>query len=165
MQTNSILTGLTKVGSHFAAALKNTLSSGKYPKAISEGISVGSAQAVGDVASIAVIIDAPQALAYEYGSGIHSKRGPQIRYEIKPKTAGGKLTFPSERWSNYQPSPGESLPKTFAFTFVMHPGVEARPYVEPTLQREKATIRQILGQEFMVAIRIGKQKVTVIRVE
>jgi hypothetical protein len=81
---------------------------------------------------------APEARAFEYGSGVHAKRGPKVKYPILPVNAQA-LVFPgTHEWEG----------QTIITTKVMHPGVEARPFLTPAVQDNKARIKQLLGEEF-----------------
>jgi hypothetical protein len=75
---------------------------------------------------------APEACAYEFGSGIHDTKGNQGKYRIAARNAGGNLVF---QWDN-EPSAvkiGAAHTKDgkVILPFVNHPGVVARPYLGP----------------------------------
>ena len=101
---------------------------------------------------------APWAGAYEYGSGEHGEKGE--RYRIPREGGGSFVAFPKERWPQYKPPP--QAPDVFYFPYVMHPGVEARPYIQPTIKDTKQAIRKIFAKDFKLAILYGVPKVTVI---
>ena len=69
--------------------------------------------------------------AYEWGSGIHRKRGTPALYPILPRNAKA-LAFPGTN---------EFEGQTIITKVVMHPGVEARPFIEPA---KRATRKQNL---------------------
>ena len=82
---------------------------------------------------------APEARAFEYGSGIHARRGPAVKYPIRPVNAQS-LAFPgTNEWEG----------QTIITKQVMHPGVEARPFLTPAVQDNKVRIKQMLGDEFV----------------
>ena len=74
--------------------------------------------------------------AYEWGSGIHRTRGTPAKYPIVPVNAK-RLVF--EGTNAYEG-------KTIFTDLVMHPGVKARPFLEPakrqTRQENLQTIRE-----------------------
>lgn len=75
---------------------------------------------------------APEARAYELGSGIHSQSG--AKYPIIAKNAPN-LVFYWEREGRY-----------FVGKKVNHPGVEARPYLKPAIEDTQADIRALFGK-------------------
>ena len=101
--------------------------------------------------------DAPWAGAYEYGSGEHGEKGE--RYRIPREGGGSFVAFLTERWPKYKPPPHRDY---HYFPYVMHPGVEARPYIQPTIKDTKEAIRKIFAKDFKLAILYGVPKVTVI---
>ena len=74
--------------------------------------------------------------AYEWGSGVHRTRGTPAKYPIVPVSAQ-RLVF--EGTNAYEG-------KTIFTNLVMHPGVAARPFLEPakkqTRQENLQTIRE-----------------------
>jgi len=162
-----IHTGLVLVASYFTEKMKAKIIQVNAPRKIIDATSIGSPVITGEGAGyIDITIDmnpdtgAPMAAAFEYGSGLHGKRGQ--RYPIEPKNAK-VLAFPWSIARNLSPSfTGKStagielsaddkafLPK------VMHPGVAARPFIRPTIQEEKEQIKKILGKEFIASIKLG----------
>jgi hypothetical protein len=161
--SNDLLAGLTKVGNHFATKLRAFVSNGQYAEEIAKGISVGSAVGSSEGTShIDVIIDAPMARAFEWGSGIHATRGERKEYRIPNEGGGDHVSFSLESWPKYKPPPNR---KYFYFTHVMHPGIEAKPYIEPTIQAEKEEAKKILGQAFKAQILTGMPKQVIIEVK
>lgn len=84
---------------------------------------------------------APEARAFEFGSGIHAKHATMSPQQIGP---GGKilimgnplLVFPgTHQWEG----------QTIITPVVRHPGVEARPFLYPAVKENRAKIRQIFG--------------------
>lgn len=101
---------------------------------------------------------APEAAAFEYGSGLHGKKG--MKYEIKPKEAN-ILSFPKGDWPNYQPPP--EAPEVFRFGVVQHPGVKARPYLQPAIDNEMKRVKQRLLRAFLSGYRSAVPTITVIK--
>lgn len=92
---------------------------------------------------------APEAGAYEFGSGEHSTKGEKKRYPILPRKAGGVLRIPRSRWKNYQPPPDVD---PVYLRGVMHPGVEAVPFMKPALEEKKDEMAKVIGQAFKVEV-------------
>jgi hypothetical protein len=83
---------------------------------------------------------APEARAFEYGSGIHSTKGVAETYPIRPVNATA-LVFPgTHEWAGKTivvPPMGGGV--------VMHPGVEPRPFLTPAVEENQERIRALLG--------------------
>ncbi len=156
-----IHTGLVLAASYFTEKMKAKIIQVNAPRKIIDATSIGSPVITGEGAGyIDITIDTPVAAAFEYGSGLHGKKGE--RYPIEPKNAK-VLAFPWSIARNLSPSfTGKStagielsaddkafLPK------VMHPGVAARPFIRPTIQEEREQIKKILGKEFIASIKLG----------
>lgn len=75
------------------------------------------------------------AAAYEWGSGEKRKRGTPAKYPIRPKKKRALAFYENERgtWDYSRGMPKIHDPKTGKGVFfgVMHPGVEAKPFLEP----------------------------------
>lgn len=84
---------------------------------------------------------APEARAFEFGSGIHATRATLSPQQIGPKgkiliTGNPFLVFPgTHQWEG----------QTIVTPVVRHPGVEARPFLYPAVTENRARIREILG--------------------
>lgn len=78
------------------------------------------------------IKDAPDAAAWEYGSGLHRTRSTPGTYSIDAKGHGPYLVF---FW--------EKMNRMFIGPHVNHPGIVARPYLHPALQ---SSISRILRE-------------------
>jgi len=79
---------------------------------------------------------APEAAAYEFGSGLLATRGPRSKYPIESTRPGGHLAF---LWEN-EPANMRDAPHLpdgrIVLDRVMHPGVAAKPYLEPAFDSE-----------------------------
>jgi len=139
----AIRSGITQIA-------EDAKSNADWSKDIPDSIRIGDVkQESKGVWSGEIIVDlkkAPQAAAYEYGSGIHGEKGE--RYIIKPKDAP-VLAFP---WNpSYIPwnSPkfkgvirtGEGTEGKYFFHYVEHPGVEARPYLRPAIIKNRDALK------------------------
>ena len=91
----------------------------------------------------------PEAAAFEFGSGLHRKKGSKDTYLIFPKKAGGHLRIDRERWKNYNPPPDKD---PLYFTFVEHPGVAARPFLAPAIRKHGKTLRQNIRNSILSGI-------------
>ena len=167
---------LTSVANQIADTAKRNASwSTDIPKAIS----VGEVERLGDGKySISVKVDmsertgAPQAHAFEFGSGIHSSTDPAKKYKIEPKDAPA-LAF--EFALNWMPRKSKlkgvlgiggfknvrdelnktgSIGKTLMFwNYVEHPGVEPRPYLRPAMDSVRKTFKNRFLSLFIKALR------------
>lgn len=81
---------------------------------------------------------APQARAFEFGSGIHSTKGPKATYVISPKNKMA-LAIPFSRWQDFE---GEAIPgpkmsgvgnNGFILWYVDHPGVAPHSFMTPAI--------------------------------
>jgi len=89
---------------------------------------------------------APMAAAFEYGSGIHSKTNPDT-YRI-PNIPNEGVAFPIERWPKYHGPPR----KYFYFSFVNHPGVAAKPFLQPAIESRSFYLSRALAKALGVGI-------------
>lgn len=76
--------------------------------------------------------EAPEARAYEFGSGIHSQA--MQTYPINAKNVPNLVFY----WQREQ--------KWFVGPHVDHPGVAAKPYLGPALDKNKTTFRGLLAR-------------------
>ena len=134
--------------------LRNIVSKAKdnarWSKRIPNAISSTRATVTGDgkyEASIQVDLNiAPEAAAFEFGSGVHRKDNPQT-YIIKNRTEGKMLQIPASRWKNklFNDDPAY-LP------FVNHPGVAAKPFLIPAVNSRSFYLSRALAKAFGVGI-------------
>jgi len=145
--------GLTAAASLLAEKAKAKADSKNVPE-VSKNMKVGKVETKGTGAlGITISIgmkenEAPAAAAYEFGSGLHGKEGK--KYPIVPRKSGGFLVFPKERWPGYAPPP--DAPNVFFFSKVMHPGVEARPYMKPAIEENKEEMKRLIGEFFTIDV-------------
>jgi len=163
--------GLAKAAEYFRDKMFQKIDSERLPDVIKSATTVEPPVVSGDSGHVDIVIDtsekgAPMAGAFEYGSGIHGSEGKE--YVIRPKNAPA-LAFP---WQpDYIPwgSPkfkgvirtGEGTEGTYFFHYVEHPGVEAVPYIRPTIIENRKEIAKIINKEFIASITF-KGKVTII---
>lgn len=146
---------LVEQASALADKIRDNVSQNNLPSVISDAIEIGDVQQDESAFWIDVSVNittAPMAAAFEFGSGEHAPSSPS-RYRI-PNEGNDGVAFPEERW------PGvinpEALPRLpdgrFIFRFVMHPGVEARPYIKPAVVEITPKIREQVGAAAKVQI-------------
>jgi len=97
--------------------------------------------------------------AYEWGSGIHRTRGTPAKYLIAPKEGKYLAFYENERgiWDYSKGMPklhmlepdGRGL-----FESVMHPGVKARPFLEPAKKQTRQENLQIIRENATKNIRL-----------
>jgi hypothetical protein len=160
----SILTALAQIGSIFRNKASAKAQSNKTPIK-DAAFSVGSPMQKGATYSIDIMVDNPGGIAgaYEWGSGIHRTKGTPGTYTIKPKNAS-MLAFD---WPKVAGEPGfMRLPDgRVLLASVQHPGVDARPYLKPTIMETREEFKKILGQGFKAEILSGVNKIEVIIVK
>jgi len=113
--------------------------------------------------SVEVHATHPAVAAFEYGSGIHATQGAKGKYPIEPKNKDYLAFF----WPKVEGEPGfRRLPDgRVLLKHVEHPGVEAKPFLKPTLEENKDEYKQILGEAFKADILIGTNKVETIEIK
>ena len=152
--STGMLAGLAAGAKHFVDAVTTKLNGGGYPSgdadrgqvSIQEAIFTEAPQMDGsDKAHVNVVVDlqrAPYGAAYEFGSGIHSTAGKVGKYRIPKEGSTSVLVFP---WNPPENPEGREI---WSFTKVMHPGVEGKPYLRPTITAEADKIAELIGKEF-----------------
>lgn len=158
-----IYASLIKVANHFVQKMEAKIDQVNAPKAIKNATSIDSPQENENGQSIDIVIDlnketgAPMAGAYEWGSGEHATRGTPNKYIITPSNAK-VLAIPASRWPNklYEDDPA-FLKKVY------HPGVAARPYIQPTIEEEADAVVEILATDFKASILRGEARIEVIK--
>ena len=143
--SNGIMQGLIQSANLLVNKMRDKLAGGGYPSAIASAISIGSPIQEGDNKySIAVSIDletAPMAAAFEFGSGLHDRRGATL-YPIAAKNAPELKFFWKERGKWFK---GTHLP-------FGHPGIQSKPYIRTSLQEVREETIKILGDKFKIGI-------------
>lgn len=98
---------------------------------------------------------APDARAQEFGSGLHARRGPKVKYPILPKN-GKMLAF---KWEI-----ADANPERFSFLpdgrvllpGVMHPGIQAanegQGYIAPAMRELRKKAKAELSADIRAAI-------------
>jgi len=126
---------------------------------IPNSLSVGSPQFSAMQISVSLFVDldtAPHAMAFEKGSGLHGYekrkyRIPEEGKEVWKQNRYGEyvLAFPIDRWENYVPPPVVNIAVfpglISAKEYVMHPGVEADPYIEPAILEHELELAETMA--------------------
>ncbi len=149
-----ILKELTIQASKIAEKAKTNAN---WSKSIPDAIEVGKAQKTSTGYEVDVTIDlnkAPEAAAFEYGSGEHGEEGKTYTIPGMPF-----LAIPRERWPKFEPPPDVD---PVVLGSVEHPGVEARPYLQPAIESTRAGFVSSIAKIFKRSYLDGTVKVTVI---
>ena len=136
------------------------------PKVVAESIEAGEVINLGNGSySISITVDvdeetgAPMAPAYEYGSG---ERGPEGKpYPIVARNAPALAflwQYPSPLGRKLEPYDEEVV-----FDKVMHPGVEARPFLQPAINANKVKIRGLFAPLLKQAFRDAEPRIVFIK--
>jgi hypothetical protein len=162
-----IISELSRIAGETVAQARSNAS---WSKSIPEAISAGDVVVENGRYSVDIKLDtradgpAPEAAAFEFGSGIHSETQPG-EYYIFPKQADA-LAF---HWNPERVPWGSPKFIGFAgdgrymFRYVEHPGVAARPYLRPAIQSTRKQMKSKLGRAFIKGLRDASVKVTVIK--
>lgn len=162
-----IIRELARLGSTVAETAKSNAS---WSSSIPNAISTGEVVVENGRYSIDIKLDArkdgpaPEAAAFEFGSGLHSESQPGTYY-ITPKQQNALAFF----WNPQQVPWGSPKFLGFAgdgrylFSYVEHPGVAARPYLRPAIQSTRKDFKSVLGRAFIKGLRQASIQVTVIK--
>lgn len=104
--------------------------------------------------SVSIILDtsvAPEAPAYEWGSGLHSTKEHPHFIDI-PKTPGAVLVFPGTHQFEGQ---------TIVTRHVNHPGVKPKPFIAPAVAKHRAALKQAVREEVNKNLRINIRSMAV----
>ena len=179
-----ILEALVKSASLVVKAITDNIDTKRVSSNIKSAMSISKADISDGTASISIIIDteqAPEATAFEWGSGIHATRGVQKKYTIEPKNAT-KLKFPFTLtympgskflgmkgyknryavWRELQGGDHGQVSGESFWAYVEHPGIEPKPYIEPAVLDTMGEVTKLLGTSFIVDVLIGDRKVITI---
>lgn len=146
---NNIQAALIEVARKLMQKMASTASSNGMPSRVAARInrstSATSVTQSGNTYRVSVQVDmskdaAPMAAMYEYGIG---------EYPI-PKSGTTFMTFPKEKWPQYEPPP--PAPDKFIFFQVTHPAVEAKPYIHPSVIANREDVKRLLGKAFIESV-------------
>jgi hypothetical protein len=153
-----IIKGLTEQAAEVVEKAKENAS---WSEKIPSAISVGKAQKT-SASEYEVIIKldlnvAPHAAAFEYGSGEHGESGERYLIPGAPW-----LVIPRERWPKYNPPPDVD---PVVLRSVMHPGVKAKPFLQPAIDESKPKFKARAAAWFKRAYLESTPRVEVISVK
>ena len=168
-----MLKALTEEASKIAEKAKENAN---WSSRIPNAISVGQAEKIAIGYQVEIKVDsteggpAPHAAAFEYGSGEHATKGEKGKYIISPKEANAlafdwkpqTVPWGSPKFFGAILEDTDSTKGRYFFHFVEHPGVEAKPYMQPAVASEKGNFFNKIGRAFRKAYRDSVVKVTVI---
>jgi hypothetical protein len=146
MYVNNISAALIGVARSLMQKMRETMSNNGMPHKVADRIArstyASGVSNEGNTYSVKVAIDlskeaAPMAAVYEFGID---------EYPI-PAEGTTLMVFPNERWPQYEPPP--PAPDKFVFMKVIHPAVEATPYVQPSIEANRDVARKLLGRAFV----------------
>lgn len=166
---NQLIASMASSADLLANEMKTRTSGGDYPSGLADSIVISEVKPVGDYLEVRISVMHPAGAAYEWGSGIHSTKGPKETYQIRPRRASA-LAIPFERWPDFDfpVVPGKKMmgagASHFILRYVDHPGVEARPYAEPSIQAKKKEIAKMIGRGFIASISRKEKDIVEIRV-
>lgn len=149
-----ILKEITVQASKIAEKAKDNAS---WSSSIPDAIGVGKAQKTSTGYKVDVTIDlnkAPEAAAFEYGSGLHGEKGETYTIPGVPF-----LAIPRERWPKYAPPPDVD---PVVLRSVEHSGVKARPYLQPAIESTRAGFVTSIAKVFKRSYLDSTVRVTVI---
>ena len=162
----ALMRGLIELANEIANTARSNAS---WSKTIPDAISVGQVTDEGGRYSIEIKLDAkvaPEALAFEFGSGIHNPNNPAT-YVIAPKKAKALAFFWDKvdegtprgpKFRGISPTTGRAI-----FNYVDHPGVAANPYLIPAIRDARVKFRGIYSRLIARAYRESVKRVTVIK--
>lgn len=166
--SSGLIAGLTRLANTFVGYMKDNIQSKNVPSKVSESISITPATSGDSGAIIDIVIDmkkgaAPMAAAYEWGSGVHATRGENGKYIIVSNYGQNMMKIPRSRWPNYTPPP--NVDPVYVW-MVEHPGVAARPYIQPILddQAKMSELVRMVGDSVIAQVFADTSPVTVIEV-
>jgi hypothetical protein len=147
---------ITQIASMIVESAKSFSS---WSKNISNAFDISPVTELPDGMMITIGNKAPEALAFERGSGIHGPSGE--KYEIVPKNAAA-LAFPGTHgygnaYSSYNRSTREGMGEMnmVVTPIVHHPGVAARPFLHPANEAVRPVAMAMLKQAFGDSIRLS----------
>ena len=127
-------------------AKSNSSWSNKIPPAISSTSATTDGKGKYEASIKVDLVAAPMAAAFEFGSGVHRKDNPS-KYIIKNRTAGKMLVIPASRWPNKKFNDDPVY-----ISSVNHPGVAARPFLQPAINSRSFFLSRALAKAFGVGI-------------
>ena len=167
-----MIKSLTEGANQIVANARSNVSEKHLNSRISSAITVGDPQVTPTGYEIVIRLNlkdepggAPEAAAFEYGSGIHATKGVRGTYEILPRNKRA-LAFRGG-WSPENPIGAMNSEKfidyiddedLWIFKRVDHPGVAPRPFLAPAIVAYKPNLRTKIVNAFASGMKsIGKR--------
>jgi len=126
--------------------MEKAISLSSWSKHISSSFHLSEVTELSDGMMITIGNSAPEALAFERGSGIHGPTGET--YDIVPKNANALAFLGTHGYGN-----------PWVITqHVSHPGVGARPYMHPANEAVRPVAMEMLKQAVGSAVRLTIQE-------
>jgi hypothetical protein len=180
MNDNDIAKALDKAVRYYGQKVDAVLSSGNYPsgkdpyrdeykpiektKVVHDPITADGK--VSQTITYGSEKEAPYAVAYEFGSGeqgpkgetyVIRSKGKLLAIGLGPLKSGRSAWKPSNKKAVFASKKFRGLfeyenEDVYLFDFVDHPGVEPRPFAQPTLTKELNNMTKIVGQEIFASI-------------
>lgn len=98
--------------------------------------------------SVSIILDtkrAPEAPAFEWGSGLHSTKGNPHFIEINARNVPNLIFQGTNEWEG----------QLIRVPQVNHPGVKPRPFIKPAVEKHRAALKQAVREEVNKNLRIN----------
>ena len=168
-----MIKALTEGANQIVANAQSNVSEKKLNSRISDAITAGQAQITPTGYEIVIQLDlkkAPEAAAFEYGSGIHATKGVQGTYKILPKNKKA-LAF----WGGWKPENplGAMASEKFIdyidesdlwiFKEVDHPGVAQRAFLAPAIAAYKPNLKSKIIKAFASGMKSVGKRVEIIK--
>ncbi len=166
MNNSFVRPSLVSIVGNFVRKMFENIDTKRVPRVVKQATTVGNVERISnDRQKIDVVINlrqAPMALAYEFGSGLHAERDVNKTYTIKPRERRALAFFWPGRTSNYPrgrkyigPAPDGRL----MFNYVDHPGIRARPYIRPALESTLEELDEHILRHLTAQIILGEDEV------
>lgn len=114
----------------------------------SKAIKLSTVREAKQTVSVRIILDtnvAPEAPAYEWGSGLHSTRSSPRFIEINAVNAPNLIFMGTNAWEG----------QLIVIPQVNHPGVKPRPFLKPAIDKHRAALKQAVREEVNKNLRIN----------
>lgn len=98
--------------------------------------------------SVSIILDtdiAPEAPAYEWGSGLHDTKGSPHFIDIYATNVPNLIFEGTNEWEG----------QLIRVPHVNHPGVKAKPFIKPAVDKHRAALKQAVREEVNKNLRIS----------
>lgn len=97
--------------------------------------------------SVSIILDtniAPEAPAYEWGSGLHDTKGSPHYIDIDAVNAPNLVFMGTNEWEG----------QLIRVPHVNHPGVKPKPFIKPAVEKHRAALKRSVKEEVNKNLRV-----------